>query len=289
MSAAGAYGWLVGNDGDDIIYGGDNNKTTAVTYIYGDSLAYDDMPAMRGAEDDLQVYGANIIEKRSLLGDMYNQEVDEGYGELSWRRDSGDDLIKGGSKASGAVYIVGGYGNDTIFSGSEGGGAVELWGDNRAYTYGENAEYVGALDIYGREGDGDDIIDVEENYGQAIVVYGQGGNDKIIGSVQGAMGVTEKLFGGNGNDKIWAFNPGQFEPDVSIDGMQYIYGGIGKDIIYGSNRGDKIYGDMSNNENDGDDDIIYSGINDMIADPTAPVGGDYIYGGGGDDKIYGQG
>ena len=54
-------------------------------------------------------------------------------------------------------------------------------------------------------------------------------------------------------------------------------GGRGQDILYGSVRGDNLFGD------DGDD-IIYSGVNEADA-----LAFDVIYGGDGDDKIYGQG
>ena len=64
-------------------------------------------------------------------------------------------------------------------------------------------------------------------------------------------------------------------------------GGDGKDIIYGSNRADALIGDnndLTNSGGRGDDDIIYSGFNDL-----GMVGIEYIHGGRGDDKIYGQG
>lgn len=83
--------------------------------------------------------------------------------------------------------MVGGYGNDTIFSGSDRDSDIKIWGDNRAFSAEEAATYGTNTDLwkYGRAGDGDDIIDVEDNYkdGISIFVYGQGGNDKIIGSI----------------------------------------------------------------------------------------------------------
>jgi hypothetical protein len=183
-------------------------------------------------------------------------EGHSGYGELSWKRDSGDDLIKGGSYGSGDLYVVGGYGDDTIFSGADRTGNIYIWGDNRAIANGEGDAYASPDDLwkYGREGDGDDVIDVEENDGNSIYIYGQGGNDKIIGSIQGAGAAIEKLYGGDGDDKIWLLNPGQVELADSDDKNE-AFGGRGNDIIYGTNRRENMYG------NDGND-IIYSGVND---------------------------
>jgi hypothetical protein len=100
--------------------------------------------------------------------EYYNAYADEDnnvYGELAWKRDSGDDLIKGGSYGTGDLYVVGGYGDDTIFSGADRNGSIEIWGDNRAFALGEGDAYATTTDLwkYGREGDGDDIIDVDEN------------------------------------------------------------------------------------------------------------------------------
>ena len=166
----GAHDFLVGNDGDDIIYGGDNHDV-GVMWIYGDSIAYD---------DSLERFNTGTNEFARIANEAYGMDGD--YGELTWRRDFGDDVIKGGDNGTGAQYIVGGYGDDKIWSGTGNGSPVYLWGDNRAYDDDEDI-FAGNLWEYGRDGDGDDIIDVGENIGQTIVVFGQGGNDKIIGSL----------------------------------------------------------------------------------------------------------
>ena len=164
-----------------------------------------------------------------------------------------------------------------------------VYGDNRAYSEEDNEGNYGSFYNYGVEGDGDDIIDVGENYGVTLKIYGQGGNDKIIGSLQGEDGGSEYLSGGAGDDKIWAHNPGQYDSE-SADLYNYMYGDEGNDILYGSNRRDYIHGDnydITEYGSYGDgrtyDDIIYSGASD-----TEGVY-DYIYGGKGDDKIYGEG
>lgn len=159
-----------------------------------------------------------------------------------------------------------------------------IYGDHAAYSDEEEDIYYDDFYLYGREGDGDDIIDVGENPGVSVYVMGQGGNDKIIGGLQLDGGSNEYLYGGNGDDKIWAHNPGQHDHE-DADGENRLYGGEGNDIIYGSNRMDYLYGDSEyiTDYGIGGDDIIYSGYGD---DSDAY---DYIYGGKGDDKIYGQG
>ena len=67
-------------------------------WVYGDSIAHD---------DTLEYYNE------------YAEEEADVYGELAWKRDSGDDLIKVGSYGTGNLYVVGGYGDDKIFSGAD--------------------------------------------------------------------------------------------------------------------------------------------------------------------------
>jgi Ca2+-binding RTX toxin-like protein len=88
----------------------------------------------------------------------------------------------------------------------------------------------------GQANDGDDIIDIGDgnSIGDEIFAFGQGGKDKVIGGIgsdnQNSIAAEERLYGGDGDDKVWAHNPGQFEDD----GLNYLYGNNGNDIIYGS-------------------------------------------------------
>jgi Ca2+-binding RTX toxin-like protein len=157
-----------------------------------------------------------------------------------------------------------------------------------------NPSLTGITDfaLNGSPEDGDDFIDIGDNpditgSGTQIKAFGQGGNDKILGS----LGILEELYGGDGDDKIWAENPGQVE---TVANVNEIFGGNGKDIIYGSVMRDRLYGDwqreyddetITNDDTEGDDDIIYTGV----STGTFEEGGDYVHGGWGDDKIYGQG
>ena len=103
--------------------------------------------------------------------------------------------------------------------------------------------------------------------------------------------MVQNLYGGSGDDKIWRYNPGQVD---STNGMDYIAGNFGNDVIYGSTNSEvMLYGDWKEDygmtpgfdkyDVDGGDDIIYTGINDPA------MAGDKVWGGGGNDKIIGQG
>ena len=193
----GDYGFLVGNAGDDKIYGGDYDSASVV-FIYGDSVAYDD--TLEEYNDGSSAHAQSFAAEFGSIED---------YGELSWRRDVGDDVIKGGDYITGNLIIAGGQGDDKIWTGSDSqGGYMYIYGDNRAYSTEEEDLYYDDFYQYGAEGDGDDIIDVGDNPEVLIYIMGQGGNDKIIGSLQGDGYGSEYLFGGNGDDKIWAHNPG---------------------------------------------------------------------------------
>jgi len=122
------------------------------------------------------------------------------------------------------------YGNDKIFSGSNlTGPVVRIYGDSLIN---------GVPQFSGSPNDGDDIIDVGDSpeITSNIKVYAQGGNDKVFGS----LGAVETIFGGDGDDKIWAENPGQVETE---DDVNVLLGNNGNDIIYGSIKQDKLYGD----------------------------------------------
>ena len=209
----------------------------------------------------------------------------------------GDDTIYGGDNGTGAQNLAGGYGNDRIIAGSgfSGAGAViRVFGDlyrNDLVSYSRRQ---------GSPNDGDDIIDLGDSpdiVGGGQRAFGQGGNDKIFG---GLVGTNERLYGGDGDDKLWAENPGQVETTADAN---WIFGNNGNDIIYGSVKRDRLYGDWARDgsettiindarpipgklDTQGGDDIIYTGVS---IDAAYATGGDFVHGGWGNDKIYGQG
>jgi hypothetical protein len=254
---------LTGNAGDDWIEGGDG--FTGIQFIYGDTQNRDVFDSLGDYNAELAIY------------------------------DSGDDIIYGGDNGLNSQVLVGGYGDDRIFSGSGASGS-----DSRIRVYGDLYLNPDVQDHANRGSpeDGDDFIDIGDNPNigsGGIKVFGQGGNDKILGS----LGFSEELYGGDGDDKIWAENPGQVE---TVADVNTIFGGNGKDIIYGSVMRDRLYGDWQREYDDetilnevgppgkfdteGDDDIIYTGVS---VDPLYDNAGDYVHGGWGDDKIYGPG
>ena len=280
--------YLYGGDGEDKLYGGDGQT---------DAEKYQVMTG--GAGDDWLHGGDGFTGEQWIYGDTYrkgefNMEYDVENQE--WE-DNGDDVIYGGSNGAEDQLLIGGYGNDKIFSGSNNTGRIRIFGDLRRNL--NNPEVVSNL-RRGSPQDGDDLIDILDNPdadgpNTDIQAFGQGGNDKIFGSI----GNDEELYGGDGDDKIWAENPGQVETEADVN---TIFGGNGKDIIYGSVMRDRLYGDWQREYDDetilnddsenpgkfdteGDDDIIYTGV----STGTYETGGDYVHGGWGNDKIYGQG
>jgi len=280
--------YLYGGDGEDKLYGGDGQTDAAKFQVMSGNAGDDWLEGGDGFTGEQHIYGDTQRIDTFALNEYDEENAD--------KKDSGDDVLYGGNNGLERQWLVGGYGDDRIFSGSGASGTdsrIRIFGDLRGNTNVENSARTGAPE------DGDDFIDIGDNPdiagpGTDIKAFGQGGNDKILGS----LGILEELYGGDGDDKIWAENPGQVEtvPDVNT-----IFGGNGKDIIYGSVMRDRLYGDWQREYDDetilndstgagkydllGDDDIIYTGV----STGTYEQGGDYVHGGWGDDKIYGQG
>jgi Ca2+-binding RTX toxin-like protein len=284
--------YLYGGDGEDKLYGGDGQTDANKVQIMSGN-----------AGDDWLEGGDGFIGAQWIYGDTQRPGeflLDEYDGELEFLQDSGDDVIYGGHNGQNRQTLAGGYGDDRIFSGS----GASTGADTRIRIFGDMYRNPSPdIEEAARRGspeDGDDLIDIGDNpditgNGVQIKAFGQGGNDKILGS----LGIAEELYGGDGDDKIWAENPGQVE---TVADVNTIFGGNGKDIIYGSVMRDRLYGDWQREDTDedilnddssnpgkfdteGDDDIIYTGV----STGTYEEGGDYVHGGWGNDKLYGQG
>ena len=154
--------------------------------------------------------------------------------------------------------------------GSNGAGALLLNGDNIVSGGPATVEDATGLNI----ADGDDIIDMGNNHNGSIKMYGQGGNDKLIGGYADMPGVTqlEKIYGGSGDDKIWMVNPEERSLET-VDDMNYGYGGLGEDFLYGTDAGDWLAGDLYYKKTYGEDERDIQG------------GDDVLHGFGGDDRI----
>lgn len=160
-------------------------------------------------------------------------------------------------------------GNDTIISG--GGRADVLCGAGNDVFYGGEVTDT----AYG--GTGSDRI------------YGNGGSDSLVGmkgndTIQGGRG-ADYLSGGAGHDRIFADSNVENGKTVSHlpSSGDTIYGGSGRDLIYGSGSSDLIFGGTGDDRiNSGaDQDKVFGGSgNDTVSGGT---GKDYLYGGHGND------
>ena len=210
--------------------------------------------------------------------------------------DDGDDVIFNMPDAIfRVVTIVGGAGNDTIH-GSNGGDLIEAGpGDDTIFGYqGQNI-------IYGQEGN-----DVIRGGRDLDIVAGGDGDDTIYGGqytdiLYGGLG-KDTIFGGAGDDLVVSNDDFigsheydfEFRPDAGPEPGRFnattpsfsqdtaggrMFGGIGNDIIIGSNRWDRMQGGA------GDDLLLGMEGRDWMRGGT---GNDIILGGGGIDDINGN-
>ncbi len=250
----------------DVLFGGSGNDM-----IIGGS----DGPSMLdgGADDDTIYTGAL---GGYALGGFGEDTIYAGGGEDTLEGGSGNDLIFGGFGSAGSHRMLdGGEGNDVIRGGGDGNDMLSGGEGNDTIILmpGNGANYASA-------GFGDDTI------------YGGGGGDSIDGGsgndlIFGGSGGHEMLMGGAGDDEI------------HVEGDQLAFGGLGNDIIMGSDTaGGEYYGDEGSDTIYGGggtgvtlsggsgSDAIYGGVSGT-ASLLGGFGDDTIYGGGGDDSIGG--
>lgn len=233
---------VIGTPWDDSIVTGNNMNIIA-------ALAGDDCIESHDGHD---LVFAGRGEDRVFAGD--------GHDFVFGGRDN--DEIHGGAGRSytvtaGPVVLEFDLGNLIIGQ----AGDDHLFGGEVAADRGED----GTVDEHGYT----DII-----FGDLLVFGGTPGNDVI----DGEMGI-DFLFGQQGNDQLTNIVPGVFRIEgIDIPFGTFFFGGIGNDVIVGSNTtvigiipllGDFIFG------NDG---------NDVIA---ANAGVDFVFGADGDDRIDG--
>jgi Ca2+-binding RTX toxin-like protein len=224
--ASGKGDSIYGEDGNDIIYGGNEEESGLITnkdllyggagndHIFGEG-GYD---VLDGGIGDDYLYGGTGNDE------LYGQE-----GNDSLNGGSGDDIIDGGS------------GYDTVYAS---GGSVTLTNSqlisNSLGT--DTLTSIEAAFIIG--GGGDDILDASAFTGGGlagarVTLFGSDGNDTIKGSsgndnLQGGSG-TDTIFGGAGNDEIYAGSATQLTSDILV-------GGFGSDLLVGSGGNNRLTG-----------------------------------------------
>ncbi|MCI2398320.1 Ig-like domain-containing protein [Aliiroseovarius sp. N1Y82] len=300
-------GIVEGTAGDDLIdlaYTGDPE---------GDMVdALDEILPGEGPNDDIiEAYGGDD----TIYAGVGNDEIDGGAGDDTIFGEDGNDEIV---DEQGSDFVDGGAGDDVIdvAGGDSPDTIAELLalGNPNGLAdldYSPYSEVIPVdatpnddLDtVYGGDGNdtiktGDDKDFIDGGAGNDTIyagidddtVYGGTGDD-YIEDVQGA----DTIYGGDGNDTIIAGfdtisdyigddpnvpNPAYPFPNDQnqIDGMDYVDGGAGDDIIQTGDDRDTILGGTGN-------DTIDAGIDDDTVD--GGEGDDYIEGGHGSDNIDG--
>lgn len=163
-------------------------------------------------------------------------------------REGGHDLILGGS---GNEFIYAQEGNDLVFGGGSQDDNIYGGSGNDLLVDGGGAEPVAAL--------------------QALVGAAEGTLDSISAAIRsmdaaGLQSLAARLEEGSG-----------IESDP--DGISYLYGGTGDDILIGGAGNNELMGNAGN-------DILFgaAGNEEMLGG----AGDDWLFGGSGNDRLYGE-
>ena len=289
---------MTGNEGSDVLIGGDLDNTIdsrmePASYggrdlIYGgagnDTLAGDYPSILYGGDGndwlidgEIQYGGAgNDLLDRGYYGDAFGGQGNDtliGQTAANLYGGEGDDVIHTGGEAA---YAYGGLGNDTIYT--DGGYFPQEEGSG-AYVFGDEGDdlifVTGHVDDV-RGGDGDDMIDMTQ-WGGGGGAHGDAGNDTILG------GSDARLFGGLGNDVLTLTDANYYgSSDAGV-----AHGEEGDDRLTGGNGNDFLAGDSGNDElsGGGNDDMLNGGAGNDALD--GGMGLDTLDGGDGDDSLLG--
>ena len=228
----------------------------------------------------------------------------------------GDDLITGFASNDfldgglGNDTLLGGAGNDTLIGGEGDDSLDGNAGKNKLSGLGGVDTLYGGLGDTLLGGDGSDLYYVNASGVKLIEQTGEGAGDAVFSSVSFTLPANvEKLTltntegartatGNDGDNQIIALNHGTVKVDgkagddlISASTLSAtIYGGVGRDTIFGSDFDDVLYGNVAQFSNPADflpdDDSISGGDgNDTI---FGGDGVDTLLGGDGNDEIHTQ-
>ena len=183
--------FIIGNSGDNIMYGGAGADT--IFSVNGDDVVYG------GTERDV-IYGGAGDDR--LFSDGGDDQVYGNAGNDFIDRDNGDDSLFGGQgddtiEAGAGDVVFGNKGIDLILG--DGAGSVLYGNEDNDVIIAGNGEDT----VYG--GQGDDVILMGTLSG---FVYGNTGNDTIYGGEENTDTIYY-LRAGQGQDVIFNFEIGQ--------------------------------------------------------------------------------
>jgi len=206
--------------------------------------------------------GAGRFSQSDYTSSLVSQGGPEGYSSFlaDLNNDGAFDIVSAGG-SSGTVSVTGYFGT-TMLPAISTISITASTSTSADWVTGSSAGDV----ISGA--DGNDVIS------GALAndsLYGDAGNDTIFGNHE-----LDLIVGGAGDDELWG---GQNAGTATLDaygnlrqqeGVEYLYGGEGNDLVVGNYGDDVCYGEGGN-------DSVYGGQND-----------DTVYGGAGNDDIYGN-
>ncbi len=292
---------IIGNGGDDTIFGGpggdpDLQGNAGDDTIFGDNGRIDYTPVR--APGDIPVFG-ETAETRTKQA----QSIHIAFG--------GEDVIHGGA---GVDTVLGGFAGDTLYgddatagAGAADGGDV-LIGDNGELVYDPlvSGEYPRIRLIR--------TTDIANETGGADTITGNAGDDVVLGGVNSSPDVLS----GSGGDDILLGDNGELiyddalDPDLStldivrtfrdsLGGGDIVSGDAGSDVVLGGTGGDTLFGDNAAGSggsvdlrdyiigDNGEILLLNNLITDVVTtDMTEATGGDdTISGNAGSDHVLG--
>ncbi len=209
---------LRGGDGDDTLLGGTENDT-----LFGGTGA----DRLEGQEGDDTLFGG--LGADTLEGGVGDDTLEGNLGADTLRGGAGQDWLSGGDDAD---QLFGGA-DDDVLLGED--GSDELWGD-----HGEDILFGGGGNDILHGGDQNDLLDGGANND---TLFGDLGADLLRGGAD-----SDSLFGGSGDDILFADVNQSGGP--ALGGQEFVDGGAGQDLIYGTPNDDVLAGGLG-------DDVIY--------------------------------
>ena len=275
---------LIGGVGNDVMHGDDGSDTLVIA---GTEAQGDTLDGGTGA-DTISVAGSGDVTLAGFNAASSSIESWQGSGQGVVGTGAADTFNLGGlSAVNGLAFIDGAGGNDTItgsnFADDLRGGAgndtlVGLSG-NDILTGGVGNDIISG-------GDGDDVIVIAGTDAQGDTFDGAAGTDTIsvIGTTDVTLAALDtasasiETWQGNGFGIVGTgvANAINLSALTTINGLAYVDGGGGDDVVTGSNLADDLRGGTGNDTLSGlaGDDTL-----------TGGVGNDTLSGGDGDDTF----
>ncbi|MGX1499845.1 Ca2+-binding RTX toxin-like protein [Labrenzia sp. MBR-25] len=176
--------------------------------------------------EQVEVYADGVLQTPNnvILGDVNNNTLNGTTGVDTFYAYGGDDIIDAGD---GDDLIFGGAGDDDI----DGGNGTDTVSYASAAAGVDVDLNAGSASDDG-DGGSDTLTSIENVIGSAFNDTLDGANGGVANAIVGGYG-SDTMDGRNGNDIIYDVTSNMADnPDASLDGFDYVYGGAGNDIIY---------------------------------------------------------